>query len=248
MDISSHGPAPGLLLIWAGSVILLAGALVAASRRVRANLPKLLLAWRGEEGFAYSLSFILTIPFLMLIVALVIETTLLLAVHTGTFYAAYAGARSAIVWATAQPAGTSDTRVRIAVVHALMPFASGNPVHQEGLDSHVDADTRFAYMGLYHAYCPDGPLGDGYLLCKLVYAHHALALHFEPPAKWDSPITATVRYEHPFHWQIIGRALGHPAPWGSPYYTYTVQASVTLQNEGAKNKAQSLGIRYDSTY
>jgi hypothetical protein len=244
---ATSAPPLGLLWLWAIAIVLLAWALVAASRRARLNWRRL-RDLAGEEGFAYSLSFILTIPFLMLIVALVVETTLLLAVHGGTFFAAYAAARSAIVWTTAQPAGTSDTRVRIAAVHAMTPFASGNPTHQLGLDTNVNENTRFAYMGLYRSYVPDGPLGEQYLLRKLVYAHHAIALHFDPPAHFDAPITATIRYEHPFHWRIIGRALGHPAPWGGPYHTYTVQASVTLQNEGARNDEQTLGIRYDSTY
>jgi len=190
----------------------------------------------------------MTVPFIMLIVALVVESTLVLGAQAGTFFCAYAAARSAIVWDTAQSPDVAAGRVRLAAIQAMTPFASGNPVHQLGLKIPVDSATRLDYVAMYHSYCPDGPLGDGYLMRKLIYASNALTLSHDPPASWDAATTATVVYEHPFHWRIIGRALGHLAPWGGSTYTSTLTASVTLQNEGAKNDSQTLGIRYDSDY
>lgn len=236
-----------ILFIWAFSVVIGAVVLVHAIKQIRRNW-KRIGELAGEEGFAYTLSFIMTSPFVILLFATIVETTFMLITRTGVFLATYAAARSAIVWETAQPAGLGKSTAERAAVHVMTPFASGNPNHQIGLNSQVQPGQTFAYMGLYHRYCPDGPLGDGYLMNKLVYAHHATRLDYTPPAAWDANITVSLRYEHPFHWRIVGKVLGHPAPWGGPNYTYTLKDSVTLQNEGARNETQSIGIQYDSTY
>jgi hypothetical protein len=245
MSMAGFDDVRPIVVVWAFATTALAWAAGFGLKRARGNLRRM-PELAGEEGFAYALSFILTVPFMMLIVAVVVESTLLLIARIGVSFSAYAAARSAIVWETAEPAGTAETRVRMAAVHALAPFAPGDPSHLIGLDTKVDENTKFAYMGMYRRYCPDGPLSDGYLLRKLVYAHHALSLSCDPPSRWDSSVTAVVVYEHPFSWPIVGRAFGRRAPWGGPTFTYTLRGSATLQNEGPKNDEQTLGISYDS--
>ncbi len=47
---------------------------------------------RGEEGGAYTLSYVMVIPLLMLLVCAIVETTLMMSAKLGTVYAAYAAA------------------------------------------------------------------------------------------------------------------------------------------------------------
>ena len=151
------GSVRGITVLWACSVVGLAWLIVAAARRARRNLGRL-RDLSGEDGFAYSLGFLLTMPFLMVVVALVVETTLLLASKAGTFYAAYAAARSAIVWDTAQPPGVGDERIRLAAVHAIAPFASSNPAHLSGdLEDSASGSAISDYVGQIPCLLPGRP-------------------------------------------------------------------------------------------
>ena len=76
----------------------------------------------GEEGVSYSLSFVLTLPFIMLFGCIVVECVMISVTKLGVSYAAYAGARSATVWKSAKPANVRDERIEHAVLTALAPF------------------------------------------------------------------------------------------------------------------------------
>src|SRR5262249_27699755 len=124
-------------LIWLLGLLLLGWGFVRACRRASWRWP----AWRAlhsdEEGASYTLSYVITIPIYFLLVCVVFESTLLLHAKLGTMYAAYAGARSAVVWQSAEPASLRQDRPRQAVFTALAPFASPSPQHAvtQGLPS-----------------------------------------------------------------------------------------------------------------
>jgi hypothetical protein len=96
----------------------------------------------GEEGVSYSLAFVLTLPFIMLFCCIVVECVMITAAKLGVHYAAYAGARAAIVWKSAKPANVRDERIEQAVLTALAPFTfdrntGGLPSPSTFLDSTI---------------------------------------------------------------------------------------------------------------
>jgi hypothetical protein len=215
-------------------------------QRPRSGVLKLL---REEEGAAYSLSYVLTFPFFLLIVCLIIEIALLLIVKTGTTYAAYAGARAHIVWRSTKPS-SAEKKTRLAAVRAMVPFASSAPEHARGLHR-VSVTEELAYLGAYRIFAPKGKASTKYLLAKYRYADGATTVTTQATSgRGDADIATTVSYEMPFQVPGIGRIFGHRAPWpGARFYTWKVRSTVTLQNEGSSNKPlddpHPIGIDYD---
>jgi len=83
------------------------------------------------SGAAYSLSFIMVFPFLVLLIALIIETTFMLVTKIGTMHATFAAARTASVWTTRDANfKTSDSdfllaqaKAQQAAVMAMVPYS-----------------------------------------------------------------------------------------------------------------------------
>ena len=95
-----------------------------------------------ERGASYALSYVMTFPFYLLLMCLIIQATLVLMVKMGTVYAAYAAARTAIVWRPSQPERPIRTDQRYdyaqekaerAAAMAMTPFASGMRDHRDGM-------------------------------------------------------------------------------------------------------------------
>lgn len=251
MTISNDAPETlwGILLLWAVSAVGSAWLITRLMKRVPKGLRR--VGKRDAQGgFAYSATFVLTIPVMMFLFTALIELTLLLIVHGGVIYAAYVGARSAVVWDTAQPAGVGAEKVHLAVAHALAPFASGNPKHLSA--KYLDLarqDITYSYCQAYFRYVgKDASLSNNYLVRKLYYARQSLVLHHDPPPSFDSQKKVSVSYDHAFHLPAMGRLLGHPSPRVPGLRVFTIRYTATLQNEGAKTPDQKLGIEYDSDY
>jgi hypothetical protein len=104
----------GLFVVAVASIALLARIVGKPRRAATVNV--------GEEGVSYSLAFVLTLPFIMLFCSIVIECVVISATKLGVSYAAYAGARSAIVWSSAKPAKLRSERIEQSVLSALAPF------------------------------------------------------------------------------------------------------------------------------
>ena len=81
---------------------------------------------RDEEGGAYTLSYVMVVPIIMLLMCLIVETTLMLSAKLGTVYAAFAGARVASVWSSAADWDRAEQRIEQAAIKAFVPFASGS--------------------------------------------------------------------------------------------------------------------------
>ena len=184
--------------IWLGALLVLGGMtrqalLTPAWSGVRAFS-------RDERGASYALSYLLTFPAYLLLVCLMLQATLILMAKMGTVYAAYAAARTAIVWQPSQAERSSQTddrseftqsRARRAAAMAITPFASGFSEHLNDFDP--SAYTSLLDAGLYttmynrsaenaasrseseHIYLldrfdPDAIARDGYVLNKARYA------------------------------------------------------------------------------
>lgn len=191
----------------------------------------------NEDGGAYTLSYVMVVPFVMLFVCLVVETTLMLSAKVGTVYAAYAGARVGSVWSSATDWQSAEERIELAAVKAFVPFASGSSDGEAGSAVGVDR-----YYTSYSEYVDD-PVSEKYVRKKYANASSKLKVKTDgPPARWDSDITVTVTYESPFRVPGIGRLLGESG--GGGRYYFPLESSVTLRNEGPQNARQELGIGY----
>lgn len=97
-----------------------------------------------ERGASYALSYVLTFPFYLILMCLIIQATLILMVKMGTVYAAHAAARTAIVWRPSLPERTTDETDQVrydytikkaqrAAALGMTPFASGTREHRDGM-------------------------------------------------------------------------------------------------------------------
>lgn len=92
---------------------------------------------RDETGASYALPYVMTFPFVMLLVCLMIQCSLILLVKFGTVYAGFAASRSAIVWRSSDPESdqkglaNADYYAHRAAMLAMTPFSSGYRDHAE---------------------------------------------------------------------------------------------------------------------
>ncbi len=122
-------------LIWA--LCLIALSLLLWRGLSRFKWPSLREFARDEEGASYALPYVLTFPFVMLLVCLMIQSSLILLVKFGTVYAGYAASRSAIVWRSSDPESdkkglaNAEYYAHRAAMLAMTPFSSGYRDHAE---------------------------------------------------------------------------------------------------------------------
>lgn len=195
-----------------------------------------------EDGGAYTLSYVMVVPFVMLFMCLIVETTLMMSAKLGTVYSAFAGARVASVWSSATSWDQTEERIEQAAIRAFVPFASGSsagPNSDEVNDAEADIER---YYEAYSEYVDD-PVSEIYVRKKYKNTLSSLTVTTHgPPASWNSDITVTVKYESPFRVPGIGRLLGEEGDNGD--YYFPLETKVTLQNEGPQNDEQELGIGY----
>jgi Flp pilus assembly protein TadG len=189
-----------------------------------------------EHGGAYTLSYVMVIPILMLLTCVVVETTMLMSAKIGTVYSAWSGARTAIVWSSALDDWSKvEDRIEIAAVQSFVPFASG--MGRKG----SPPDRATAYVESYESFAADS-VSANYVRAKYANAVDRLTVKTEgPPASHDSNIRVTVQYKFRFNIPGIGKLLGEKDSEG---YSFPLTSSATLQNEGPKNEQQELGIGY----
>lgn len=206
----------------------------------------------GEEGAAYTMSVAIVIPFYVLMIATIIELSLVMVVKLGTLNAAYAAARAASVW---QPAEI-DPQLRERMVHlaasqALAPFASSKELHLEptGRLSEVGNDEDDAFREAFLRFS-DGFADGAYMPRKRQYALAATEVEMEfikPDVPSEAAVKVTVTYQKPIDLPVIGHLLGRRASWPNSYFfTLPVVSTAAMQLEIPKSTSRTLGIRYDS--
>jgi hypothetical protein len=213
------------LSIWVASGLCLGergGRLV----RQRARRPALRACQRGTA----SLEFVLVFPVYLLLIALFVESSLVMLAKCGTTYAAYAAARSAGAWYAAAP-GHAPRAARQAAVLALSPFSSADPAHHSGGVSpqaaRLAADLQDAW-----------PYPPGLIAARASYAEAATAVE-----TWreGGGARAVVRFQYPMHVALLGRAIGHRAAWAPHPWVYEVRSEARVPTA---LPVSSLGIHY----
>ena len=201
--------------------------------RIMWSMRKLL---RNEDGGAYTLSYVMVIPILMLLTCVIVETTLMMCAKIGTSYAAYSGARTAIVWASASDDWSDvEQKVETAAIQSFVPFASG-------MGKTGSAPSRADdYINAYSAFVIE-PASESYIRSKYANAVDRLEVTIDQaPSSYDSDIRVSVEYRFRFNVPGIGKLFGEADDDG---YSFPLRSSATLQNEGPKNPQQTLGIGY----
>jgi hypothetical protein len=91
-------------LPWAALVLVLGACLVLLARfsRARLQLGRLRTLHRDQGGGVQSLSFVLTVPFFVMVMMLIVQASQLMIGTIVVHYAAFAAARSAVVWIPAR--------------------------------------------------------------------------------------------------------------------------------------------------
>ena len=191
---------------------------------------------RDEGGAAYTLSYVMVIPILMLLTCVIVETTLMMSAKIGTSYSAYSGARTAIVWSSAADSWSDvEEKIERAAIQSFVPFASGmgkNSSAPNRANDYVASYTSFA----------DKSVSENYVRSKYANAVDRLKVTTDgAPSSHDSDIRVTVEYRFRFNIPGIGKLIGEKDEDG---YSFPLRSSATLQNEGPKNEQQTMGIGY----
>ena len=120
-------------IVWAVSLFLIVAMIARSVGKLRLSHFRRFL--RDEKGASYALPYVLTFPFVLILVCVMIQCTLILLVKCGSVYASYAAARSAIVWRSSDPEsdekGLENAKyysTRAAML-AMTPFSSGYESH-----------------------------------------------------------------------------------------------------------------------
>ena len=193
---------------------------------------------REEDGGAYTLSYVMIVPIVMLLVCLIVETTLMMSAKVGTVYAAYAGARVGSVWSSATSWTAAEEKINEAAVQAFVPFASAAKPERDSSAENIDVDALVRANAAFAT----KPVSDAYIKKKCRNAVGSIQVTTNgPPASWDSDIEVTIRYDCPFRIPGIGRIFGEESGDG---YVFRLTSKATLQNEGPQNDSQGLGIGY----
>jgi hypothetical protein len=250
----------GVWAAWLGGVLVLLVGLTRAARTWR--WPDWRRLAREEAGASYTLSYLVVIPIYLLFVCLVFEATFLIIGKVGTLYAAHAGARSAIVWQSAQPADLRQQRMEQSVWTAMAPFATAATASDlatvgppPGDSYRQAAEWAFAYQ-LYSSASaqqaaprprpyPRSNAPLDFLVRK--YLNAAMRTTFEiqtDNSKPDGDVTCTVTYRARL--LIPGPARLFATASGRWPYSRQIVSRATLPNEVPVSADQTLGIDYRS--
>lgn len=240
------------LILWASlvSLMVLGSMLWRAGARARAQ------HGRGQDG-AVILEFAMCLPFMLMLVLLLVQSSMLMGGNICVHYAAYCAARSAVVNIPAdggevEPPNVLESprvsgkylRIRSAGLWAVLPVSyGGQDIDEEDTEALSEGLARF--FAAYGAHRP-GWIG-GYLGRKLYYAIENTHVHVVPPAdglEYDQHEDVEVKISHKFYMSVpfvarLFRALGdddvRDLPFGRGEQAMLIRASCTLTNEGVQS-------------
>lgn len=204
---------------------------------------------KGEEGGTYTISYVMAFPLFFLLVCAVVQSTVILVVKMGTVYAAFAAARSSVVWLAADPIDRAEARIRHAAVNALAPFGSSSSMHAEWLKI-SDSGTRESreFDKAYRSYHDAAPAPEAYLARKYQCARLGTQVSWSPRSPQENEdVTLTLTYKMPLYIAWFGKVLGTQDRF------VPITTKVILPFEGAKNAERQrqvsgypMGIPYNS--
>jgi hypothetical protein len=222
---------------------LLSGAALVMWSRRSCRVPKPVLVHDAEGGFDYTVNLVATLPLLAFLVCLALETTMILTTKLGTLSAAYAAARSGLVW---EIHGSAETqrKAQQAATLVMAPFSSGllggngrapGPVRQ----------AASAYAATY-LHATGGPVGGPYLIAQYLRADRATSVGWESPPESRPYLTSRVQYRYPFRFRIIGSLLAGSVDPDTGDRYWTITTTTRLRRQEALDGPNPLGIPYQS--
>ena len=109
--------------------------------------------WNDEEGASYALPYVLTFPIFLLLMAVLLQATLILLCKFGSIYSAHASARTVVVWQGSYPTDPADgktyTRYKAkrAAVMAMVPYANSSTLDRKSLFPFYPASFENKFLG-----------------------------------------------------------------------------------------------------
>lgn len=229
-----------LWLASVGTLVWLAVRAVRTVRQLRGRSWRRLL--RNESGAAYTLSYVMTFPFYLLLIGLALECSLLIVAKIGSVYAAYAAARSVAVWDSAGSSNTVSIKAHQAAALAMTPFASGASNHQIIGGARPTARQLNALTKAYREYRgAEETYSDEYLGRKCRFAWASTKVEHQVSDGEPGLVTVTLSYRAPLHIPGIARILGTRAADGSFHY-YPMESQAVVNSETPPEG--STGISY----
>jgi Flp pilus assembly protein TadG len=232
-------------ILWLLGLLVLGVGLVRAWRSWR--WPGWTALHRDESGASYTLSYAIAFPLYFLLVCVVFESTLILYAKLGTMYAAYAGARSTIVWQLAEPQSLQQERPRQAVFTALAPFASPSPQQAatQGPPPPNAAGQAAEFVTAFQMHARDRTPAAALTRKYLSAAARTRIDVTIDDSRSDGDVRVTVTYRAPLYIPGVGRILAPNHSWP---YEYPITSTAVLPNEAPLSARKTLGIDYRSDY
>lgn len=246
-------------IVWTACLVFLAafsGCLFKALRNAdRRSVRRL---HDNQQGAAYSLSFVMVLPFLVVVLGMIVETSNLLVAKAGTMYAAFNAARAAAVWTTVNEekqafdqldkSDLAQRKAERAAVTAMTPFAGG--LQKDTTKDTATTSEADVFVNAYEDYVAKDrkqlPVKLDYIRNKYAYAKRNTRVELEfvdskQGEPWLNGVSAEVTYDAPFLTPFIGRLLG--ATVKNKRVVYEIKSQAVLPNECPRNETGHLGIR-----
>lgn len=227
---------------------------VAAKRGRRGRFARIPVSERGS----YSVSLLMALPTFVTLLAMFVQCTCLMLAKLGTIYAAYAAARSAMVWIPSDaPSSVIEAQVHLAAAKALAPFASSNPNHQESAVADLPVDAVNAFADAYEAMAAEPIATREVLAQKLRNSFGTVEAPwvFVASASGDRLIQLNLKYHAPLAVPGLGLLLGKEvAGTEGNFFAREIETTVTMTCEwptvipDATPRPYVMGIRYDQVH
>lgn len=187
----------------------------------------------------------MTIPLYLIMVLTFIEFAFMFVSKLGTQYASFGAVRTSIVWHSIDPAIAEEKSLQSAK-QCMAPLASGLAGFRLP-NKRAENEDRFldAYRNMLGG--TKQSVSDNYVRAKFRYADSAVRVSLSTEQTgdeiWHEDIVATVEYDYPFLFPVLGRILMESKKNG--IYSRVISSRCRLQNEVPKNEQKLLGIEYD---
>jgi hypothetical protein len=261
-------------IAWGLGILLLPLVVYIAAWQVSqfSRRPVSLSAFHADQhGASYSLSFVLTLPFIVGLIVLILQTSFLLVAKFGTMHAAFMAARAGVVWTTSDErdvpvsnvAGYFDNfpkaqeKATAAAVRAMTPFSSGFFTKQASGQAREDAGK---FLDVYRRYIAGSQteltarrggrtisMRENYIRNRFIYAAHATKVELTGEGSgepWQLDLRARVTYEYPVmiaQIPLLGQFFGRRTDDGR--HVFDLTSTAVFQNECPRNRTATLGIK-----
>jgi len=241
--------AAGAMLGSLAGLYLIAGLMWHLGRRHRAERTS-----DGQIGTA-AIEFALVFPIALMIVLVMIQSALLMTGNLAVHYAAYAAARSAVVWVPEKlsyeeprnvvidpDSSAKFHHIRSAAVFAMLPVSAGKAGAGSAVGPGGEATLQDALAQLFDMYGQAVPNWVVTMLRnKFRYAWDYTEVVLYPPADpagYGDHEDLRVQVRHTLYLPVpyANRIFGGPLPAGSGEYGTTVSATYALTNEGVEDE------------